>query len=48
MQYLAPVASRSDGIIVDNTLDYESRDHKSDNPLFGLSDETLNRDPVSV
>ena len=40
---------RSGGGVVENTLDYQSRDSKIDSPLpSGLSDETLNRGPVSV
>ena len=37
---------RSDGGVVDNTIDYQSRDRKIDPPphrFSGLSDETLNR-----
>ena len=34
--------------IVHNTLDYQSSDRKIDLRFSGLSDDTLNRDPVSV
>ena len=39
---------KSGGSVVDNTLDYQSRDRKIDPPLLRFSDETLNRGPVSV
>ena len=43
-----PNALRSDGSEMDYTLDYQSRDRKIDPRFPGLSDETLNRGPVSV
>ena len=40
---------RSGSGVVDNTLDYQSRDCKIKFPrFFGLSDETLNRGPFSI
>ena len=39
---------RSGSGVVDNTLDYQSRGRKIDPRFSGLSDETLNRGPVSV
>ena len=39
---------RCGGSVVDNTPDCQSRDHKIDPCFSGLSDETLNRGPVSV
>ena len=39
---------RSGSGVVDNTLDYQSRDRKIDPHLSGLSEETLNRGPISV
>ena len=39
---------RSGSSVVDNTLAYQSSDRKIDPPLSGLSDETLNRGPMSV
>ena len=40
--------SMSGGSVVYHTLCYQSRDRKIDPRFSGLSDETLNRDPVSV
>ena len=39
---------RNGDSVVDNTLDYQSRDRKIDPRFSGLSDENLNRGPVSV
>ena len=39
---------RSGSAVVDNTLDYQSRDHKIDPRFSGLSDETLNQGPISA
>ena len=41
-------AGRSGGSVVDITLDRQSRDREIDPRFSGLSDETLNRGPVSV
>ena len=40
--------ARSGGGVVDNTPDHQSRDRKVNPRFSGLSDETLNRGPVSV
>ena len=42
------LTKRSGGGVVDNTLDYQSRGARSIARFSGLSDETLNRGPVSV
>ena len=41
---------RSGGSVVDNTLAYQTRDCKARSiaRFYGLSDETLNRDPASA
>ena len=39
---------RIGGGVVDNMLDYQSRDHKIDPPLLRSFGKTLNRGPVSV
>ena len=46
--YCAATGFRSGGSVVNNTLDYESRNRWIDSRSSGLSDETLNRGPVSV
>ena len=40
--------NRSGRSVVDNTLDYQSRDRKIDPCFSGLSDETLNWGPILV
>ena len=47
LYYIYP-KQRSGGGVVDNTLDYQSRGLKINPRFSGLSDETLNRGPVSV
>ena len=39
---------RSRSSVVNNTLDYQSMDPKIDPRFSGLSDETLNRGPISI
>ena len=44
--YICSFIIRSGGGIVDNTLDYQSRDRKIDPHFSSFSDETLKRGPT--